>query len=226
MPPWLQQSFQNPTSATIPQLVWRTVAAFVLGCVVAGIYKLTHRDEPTPPSFPRTLVLLAILISMVTEVIGSNAARAFSIAGVLAIIRFRTVVRDTQDTAFVIFAVIAGMAAGADQLWLAVIGSSVIGFAIFLLRPRRRGMGWLENECDLSLRVPAEANPEELLADVFEKHIQTFEVRSLGTAQKGASLEVNYRLRLRDGTRPFDLVSALNRIEGIQSVELSKAEDG
>ena len=38
--------------------------------------------------------------------------------------RFRTVVRDTRDTAFVIFSVVVGMAVGARNLWLASIGLS------------------------------------------------------------------------------------------------------
>ena len=52
-------------------------------------------------SFTVTLVLLTILIAMVTQVIGDNVARAFSLVGALSIVRFRTVVRDTQDTAYV-----------------------------------------------------------------------------------------------------------------------------
>ena len=51
-------------------------------------------------------MLLSILIAMVTQVIGDNIARAFSLVGALSIVRFRTVVRDTQDTAYVIFAVV------------------------------------------------------------------------------------------------------------------------
>ena len=59
--------------------------------------------------------MLAIMIALVTQVVGNNAARAFSLVGALSIVRFRTVVRDIEDTAFVIFAVAIGMAAGASQ---------------------------------------------------------------------------------------------------------------
>src|SRR4026209_160607 len=50
---------------------------------------------------------------MSTQVIGDNIARAFGLVGALSIVRFRTVVEDTRDTAFVIFAVVVGMAIGA-----------------------------------------------------------------------------------------------------------------
>ena len=81
-------------------------------------------------------MLLAVLIAMVTQVIGDSVARAFSLVGALSIVRFRTVVRDTQDTAFVIFAVVVGMAVGARDPWVALIGLAIVGAAAFVMAPR------------------------------------------------------------------------------------------
>src|SRR5688500_6738220 len=99
----------------VPPLVVlvRLLAALLLGGVAALVYRFTRSKAEVAPSFTATLVLLSILIAMVTQVIGDNVARAFSLVGALSIVRFRTVVRDTQDTAFVIFAVGVGMAVGA-----------------------------------------------------------------------------------------------------------------
>ncbi len=68
------------------------------------LFRWSLRGEALPATFPTTLVLLAALIAMVTQVIGDNVARAFSLVGALSVVRFRTVVKDTQDTAFVIMA--------------------------------------------------------------------------------------------------------------------------
>lgn len=225
MPTWLQQSFHTNQDASLPALFWRVSMAFFLGLVVSWIYRATHRNEPITPSFPRTLVLLSILIAMVTQVIGDNLARAFGLAGALSIVRFRTVVRDTQDTAFVIFAVVVGMAAGADYLWMAVVGTIVVGTAILVMRPAKRVSGWVEEECDLELRFALGSRPEELVKPAFDAHVLSFEIRSIGTTQKGTALEVTYRLRLLPGTKPFDLVASLNKIEGLQGVELSRVEE-
>src|ERR1700746_1648835 len=100
----------------------RLALALCLGGVVSWVYCRTRRNTEIAPSFPTTLVLLSVLICMVTQVIGDNVARAFSLVGALSIVRFRTVVRDTQDTAFVIFAVLVGMAIGAKNPWVAIIG--------------------------------------------------------------------------------------------------------
>src|SRR4051812_18029219 len=115
----------------------RLAMAFVLGCVVAGVYLLTHgRGRSAPAAMTPTLVPRAVLISMVTLVIGNSVARAFSLVGALAIVRFRTIVEDTRDTAFVIFAVAVGMAVGAGFLLIPIIGIPFAAAAAFLFRPR------------------------------------------------------------------------------------------
>ena len=126
---------------TARRVLIRLVLAMLAGGVVTLIYRFTRAADETAPSFTVTLVLLSILIAMVTQVIGDNVARAFSLVGALSIVRFRTVVRDTQDTAYVIFAVAVGMAVGAGHPGLAVSGLGVIGFAAFVMRKRsRRGV--------------------------------------------------------------------------------------
>src|SRR5437867_8653252 len=137
MPDFLKSPFGSGPDVAPLDVLMRLLAALALGGVVAWIYRRTRKSSEVAASFPITLVLLSILIAMVTQVIGDNVARAFSLVGALSIVRFRTVVRDTQDTAFVIFAVIVGMAVGANHLWVALIGLAVVAVAIFILRPRR-----------------------------------------------------------------------------------------
>ena len=116
----------------------RLVAAMLLGVVVAWIYKRTRPASDTSSSLAVTLVLLSILIAMVTQVIGDNVARAFSLVGALSIVRFRTVVRDTVDTAFVIFAVAVGMAVGASHASVALSGIVIVGVAAWFMTRGQR----------------------------------------------------------------------------------------
>ena len=123
----------------IPQLhtdvvLIRLLLALALGGMVGIVYRLTHRgDSPATPSFIATIVLLCVIIAVVTQTIGESLGRAFTLVGALSIVRFRTVVEDTRDTAFVIFAVVVGMAAGMGNLWVALIGLGVVsGTAIGL----------------------------------------------------------------------------------------------
>ena len=162
---------QVPLDLPVPLLtgLTRLVAAAILGGVVAGVYRLTRPGSEVTQAFLRTLVLLAIMIAMVTQVVGNNAARAFSLVGALSIVRFRTVVRDIEDTAFVIFAVAIGMAAGASQPELALIGLAVVLVTAILMRGRKArtpdALAWFR----LSVRVGLGHDAETLIGGTLDK---------------------------------------------------------
>src|SRR4051812_844051 len=110
LPDWLSSSTAPSTALGPLELLIRLVVSASYGCCVALIYHGSHgRHKHGESTLNTTLVLLSILIAMVSLVIGDIVARAFSLVGVLSIVRFRTVVEDTRDTAFVIFAVVVGM---------------------------------------------------------------------------------------------------------------------
>jgi uncharacterized membrane protein YhiD involved in acid resistance len=205
-------------------LVLRLGVAFALGCVVAGVYRLTH-GKPNGQSLGlmATLVLLTVLIAMVTLVIGNSVARAFSLVGALAIVRFRTVVEDTRDTAFVIFAVAVGMAVGAGFLTVPLVGIPVATLAAFLFRPR--GSAPLQGSLDFTLKVRVGVGraPEPLFRETFAKHLERSRLNALATARQGAALDLTYSVRLRHEDAALALVAELNGLEGVQEVALNQA---
>jgi hypothetical protein len=208
-------------SAPIPPLEvgLRLLIALALGAIVAWVYRHTREDSEIMASFPPTLVLLAVLIAMVTQVIGDNIARAFSLVGALSIVRFRTVVRDTQDTAFVIFAVVVGMASGAASPWVAIMGIGVVGAAAFLMRPRKSSSSTPSQPFTLKLRLGLGHDLNGQVGGVLDAHVVDRRLLSIGTAKQGIALDVAYEGRLRKDSSPEDLVKALNRVEGVQNVE-------
>lgn len=222
MPDFLKAPFLNGPSVDPVDVLVRLLAALVMGAAVAWVYGHTRKSSEIARSFPTTLVLLSILIAMVTQVIGDNVARAFSLVGALSIVRFRTVVRDTQDTAYVIFAVVVGMAVGAKDPWVAVIGLVVVGGAAFAMMIRTGRLADASSEFLLSLRIGLGHDVEKLLGGTLDAHLEDRELMSISTARQGVSLDVIYQTRLRAGGSADELVKALNRIEGVQSVELQR----
>jgi|WetSurMetagenome_2_1015567.scaffolds.fasta_scaffold24494_2 uncharacterized membrane protein YhiD involved in acid resistance len=199
-------------------LLVRLCLAFGLGMVISAIYQATRKDKEYS-SFPSTLVLLTILIAMVTNVIGDNVARAFSLVGALGIVRFRTVVRDTEDTAYVIFSVVIGMAIGASYLAVAGIGIVVIGMAAFLLKGRRNKRSSDPTHA-LTVRLSIELDADTLLKDAFSAYATAWRLQSVSTAKQGQSVDVTYDLSMRSPESAKAFVKELNHLDGIQSVEL------
>jgi hypothetical protein len=197
--------------------------AFFLGCLVVLVYALTTRipDRPIPRPFLATLVLLSVLIAMVTVVIGDSLARAFGLVGALAIVRFRTIVEDTRDTAFVIYAVTVGMAAGAGYFTAPLIGTPLVLLAGWLFRPTGRTA--LLREMVLVLRLAATHPPGESVQKVLNEHLVSPRLTGLATARGGAALDVTYIARPRSPESPLALVAELSRLEGVQGVEVKEA---
>ena len=203
MPEWLSSSVSLGSAVSIEQLAIRLVVATLYGGCVGVIYRLSHgRKKEDAATLTTTLVLLSILIAMVSLVIGDSVARAFSLVGALSIVRFRTVVEDTRDTAFVIFAVIVGMAAGAGLLLVPLVGIPLVGLvAIILSRPAGAPIPAGGNEGTLSIRMGLGHDPEKLLGDVLRRHLETYQLKGSGTARQGSALDLNYKVRLRPETK-------------------------
>jgi uncharacterized membrane protein YhiD involved in acid resistance len=221
----LRQSLAD-FEVALPLVVFvRLVVALLLGGVVALVYRLTRSASDASPSFSATLVLLSILIAMVTQVIGDNVARAFSLVGALSIVRFRTVVRDTQDTAFVIFAVAVGMAVGAGFPWLAMAGLVVVATAAFTMKrgvtPRTATSAGSET-FELLVRLGIGHDPQVVVRPALDVHAGDRRLLSLTTARQGLAVDATFRVELPSSASADALLRALNATEGVQSVTLTR----
>lgn len=222
MPDWLKTSLSG-TEVQVGPLAFRIGVALLLGAAVAGIYRWARRGEVVAPTFSVTLILLAGLIAMATQIIGDNVARAFSLVGALSVVRFRTVVRDTQDTAFVIFAVVVGMASGAGNLAVGLIGLALIAASAPLLW-RSRSDGWEVSDTHVGLRIIPGDDPTATIERLLADHADRIDLKSAATAKKGEALDVTYRIRLRPGASPTALMLSLSRLEGILEADLRRVE--
>ena len=221
MPEFWQALTANSTSIAPGVVLIRLLAAVVLGAAVAFIYRRVRREEASN-SLAITLVLLCVLISMVSQVVGDNVARAFSLVGALSIVRFRTVVKDTQDTAYVIFAVVVGMSAGTSDLWVAVIGIAVVGAAAFAMAAIFRAERTDPPDYFLRLRIPPGQDLLTVFTAAVQPHLQSHDLVSLGTAKGGAYVEVTYRVRLLPGVSVAAAASAISTAPGIEDIQLRR----
>ena len=119
------------SSFTYGEILLNLSLAFVLGMIISYVYKITHKGLSYSQSFILTIVFVTVIVSMVIMVIENNLARAFALVGALSIIRFRTVVKDTKDTAFIFLGLIGITNGFANVLgsstWAEIYGVKFIG---------------------------------------------------------------------------------------------------
>ncbi len=203
-----------------------TVAAdlllsFVLGTFVAWLYSATHRGLSYSRNMVHSIVLLSMIITMVMLVVGDSIARAFGLVGALAIIRFRTVVRDARDTTFIFLALAVGIAVGAQQEVVAIVGTLMIGcvaatmqFSNFATRHSDTGM----------LRVRGAGGASGAIEEVLTSWCRTHELVALRQGAEGEPSEFSYEIRLFHPGEREDLVRAVRAVEGTTQVTVAIEE--
>jgi uncharacterized membrane protein YhiD involved in acid resistance len=219
MPDWLTAMETESQSLSLPILAARMVAAALFGALIASVYKWKRRDGVMPPTFPLTLILLSVLIAMVTQVVGDHVARAFSLVGALSIVRFRTVVEDTQDIAFVIFSVVVGMAVGSGDLFVACLGTCVcIAIIALSMLGKTREETCMPGQTSLLIRTALGTNAYAAVRPTLSDFFLSVRMVAAETVRGGAAYEWTYQVQFRPGIDPKQVMDQLAKIDGVQSV--------
>lgn len=131
-------SLQGVGAAPVdPTTLSLTVAAAMIGAAllalpVAWIYGLTRQKKGYLQSVVQTLMVLPPLVAGVVVLVKYSLALAFSLAGIVAAVRFRNNLEDSKDAVYIFLATAIGLAA-AVQLPVAAVISVVFNVIILAL---------------------------------------------------------------------------------------------
>jgi len=188
------------------------------------VYRRTHRGLSYSQSFVITLVLMCVTVAAVMMVIGSNLARAFALVGALTIVRFRTVVKDTKDTAFIFFALTEGIASGTGNYVLAAFSTVFISMVAFLLAKSDFG-AMHRSEFILRFRFDRTTSDEKSYVKYLTDSVKSSTIIHIEPSEEGRYLTLTYDVTLKQGTGSQDIVTGLSRIHGIDRIHLVAASN-
>ncbi len=197
--------------------------AFVLGQVLAWVYYLTHTGLSYSRSYVQSLILITVIVSMVMSVIGNNIITAVGLMGALAIVRFRNVLKDTRDIAFVFCALVIGMASGSHRYLTAILGTGILcSIAAYLhftdFGSHEPHNGFLR----FGLRGPL--GPNHPVSGILNRFCGSFSLISVQDSGFGGPAEYAYQIMVRNVARNNELVTELEKVEGIENINLTMQE--
>tara|TARA_B100000795_G_scaffold50376_1_gene33059 strand:- start:294 stop:983 length:690 start_codon:yes stop_codon:yes gene_type:complete len=204
------------------EILLNFAVAFTLGMLVSWIYKKTHRGLSYSQSFMLTNIFVAVIVCMVIMVIGNNLARAFALVGALSIIRFRTVVKDTKDTAYIFWALAAGMAAGTGSYFLAIAGSTIISIMAYVLHYTNYGS---LNKSEFILQFRADNTNNDLkYISIIQNYAKTSSLLHAEPSGDGSSTKLSYDITMKDEHDQNNLSADLASTQSISEVVLIAAK--
>tara|TARA_X000000950_G_C13651902_1_gene552079 strand:+ start:110 stop:790 length:681 start_codon:yes stop_codon:yes gene_type:complete len=221
----MNTSIDNISSIYLPQeIVINLILSFILGLTISVVYKYTHKGLSYSQSFMITNIFVAVIVCMVIMIIGNSLARAFALVGALSIIRFRTVVKDTKDTAYIFWALAAGMASGTGSYFLAVAGTIIITSIALILDKTNFG-SIIKSEFILQFRTIS--NNSEI-SKLFNKTISKFSksstLLSSESSEDGESIKLSFDIVLKEDQNQTQLLSELSKIKGLKEIVIIAAK--
>jgi uncharacterized membrane protein YhiD involved in acid resistance len=215
----------KPSSVYLPtEIVINLILSFIFGLIISLIYKLTHKGLSYSQSFMITNVFVSVIVCMVIMIIGNNLARAFALVGALSIIRFRTVVKDTKDTAYIFWSLASGMATGTGSYFLAIAGNTILSLIAFILFKTNYG-SIVKSEFILQFRIKSsDKKINENYNKVLSKYTKSQTLLSTESSEDNKSLKVSLDIIMKDDLTQNTLTNDIASIEGVSEVVIIAAK--
>jgi len=214
-----RNSVFTPESVVLSLLV-----AFALGQLLAWIYSATHTGLSYSRSFVQSLILMAIVVSLVMAVIGNSIITAFGLMGALALVRFRNVIKDTRDVVFVFCSLVIGMAAGSQRYAVAVVGTVMLCLIAIYLHVTAFGSRRSHNAF-LRFSLVETLGPDHAVPKVLKRFCAGFSLISVQDVGLVGTSEYLFQLFIRDSSRNEEMVSALSAVSGLTNINLTMQEE-
>jgi len=123
------EMFESTGNLTTEQIFIRMGVALLIGVLIFVSYRISHAGTIYSRKFNFTLLMLTLLTTGVMAVIGNNLALSLGMVGALSIVRFRTAIKDSRDTAYIFWTIIVGICCGVGDFMVAAVCSG----AVFIL---------------------------------------------------------------------------------------------
>lgn len=210
----------SAAAVSITEALLTIFLTIILGIAISFTYRLTTDTSDYSENFFLTLILIPAVISVIILLIGSNVARAFSLAGAFSIIRFRSAPGNPKDITYVLFSMAAGLACGIGGYIYAIIFTLML--CIFMVIFYASGIGKVKKgSYILKIIIPEDLNYKGVFDDILTKYAHTSKLVKIRTADMGSVFELTYNLTIADNTDTKELIDSIRCKNGNLTVVLS-----
>ena len=211
----------SSSSLTLEEIAMHLIIAVVLALAVFLSYYFSHEGTIYSKKFNVSLVMLTILTAIVMTVIGNNVALSLGMVGALSIVRFRTAIKDSRDTAYIFWAIVIGICCGVGDYVVASLGTFVV-FIVMLL------FGRVSNDNRILIMIKTslsnEIKVEGLIFDYFNKKAN-LKVKNSTEKTMEFIYEVPRKYYKKSLERDKSIIEALYELKNVEYVNIVSQND-
>jgi len=221
---WLLRGDYGAAPTNYGTLIIAVLLAFACGHAIAWIYMFTHSGLSYSRSYVNTLILMPVIVAIVMMVLANNLVIAFGLMAIFAMVRFRSILRDTLDTSYVLAVIVIGLACGTMKFTSALIGTAATALIMFYLWGTSFGT---RHRYDLIVNIHWMRPLAELveLRRLLSRHSRNTQFASQRFNEAYQGIDVSCRVLLRDPARSQELMQELKALDGVAKVSSVQVGD-
>jgi len=161
---------------------------------------------------------------MVIMIIGNSLARAFALVGALSIIRFRTVIKDTKDIAYIFWSLAAGMAAGTGSYFLSIAGTTILVIIAFILYKTNFGSIY-KSEFILQFRYLKSEGEQTEHSNLIKKYAKSHTLLNAEPAGDKKTIKLTFDILMKEDKDLNEFIDEISKLKNVSEVSLTAAKN-
>jgi len=213
----------NSSSTVLPDLkagefLFCLISAVILGTLISLIYILTHRKEGYSQSYVMSMVMLPTIVTLILLLVNTQIG-AISLAGTLALVRFRSVAGDPKDMSYIFFAMAIGVACGMGFIGFAIVFFIILGAVLFVMSEVDFG-GCKKRHMTLKIAIPENLDYQGVFEPVLNRYTTFHKLRRVKTTNFGTLFELIYSVDVLENIDQKKFVDELRALNGNMTINL------
>ena len=203
------------------RIMFNIVLGLIAGVIIAGSYILGHKEKRYSKNFAITILLLPAIMTVVIPFIATDLKKAVSLAGIFALVRFRSIPGDSKDILYVFFTLAVGIVMGLNNYIVAYVLTIVVSLAFVLLQRYWKNT----NHQVLKITIPEDMNYKDVFTDIFNKYLVKYSVQNVRTTNMGTLFQISYNIQPKNDMDAKAFIDEIRTRNGNLTVIIENPDD-
>ena len=172
----------------VKTIMFSMCMGLIAGAGVAAGYVIANSGRKFSKNFVITVLLLPVIMAIIIPFIATDLKKTLSLAGVFALVRFRSIPGDSKDILYTFFAAAAGLVIGLGSYLVAFVMVVLVSL-VFIFMTR---LWKVSDKQILKITIPEDMNYKDAFTDLFEKNLVKWGVKNVKTSNMGTLFTISY----------------------------------
>ncbi len=202
-------------------ILFSMLMGLIAGCGIAGGYVLANKGKKYSKNFVITVLLLPVIMTIIIPFIATDLKKTLSLAGVFALVRFRSIPGDSKDILYTFFAAAAGLVIGLGSYFVGFVMVIVVSVLFVFISKNWK----VENKQILKITIPEDMNYKDVFDDLFQKYLVKWGVKNVKTSNMGTLFTISYWVQPKNDCDTKAFIDELRTRNGNLNIILENPDD-